>query len=190
LTFLERIARAAARHAPAELAAEVEAPTPRPASSPRPKRERNPEPPPGHRRRKRSSSSSSPSSATAIAEVAEDDAPCPAWILRRARGEELEGDPQGGGAAPAWPADVLPLVELLELGEVEAPAVPFKLQPWVTITGPRWLEDIRREVAAGTRSPRARTGAIQEDLRFLALRLRGDATAEELEGARRGPSFG
>jgi len=92
--------------------------------------------------------------------------------------------------APRGPADVLPLVELLELGEVEAPAVPFKLQPWVTITGPRWLESIRREVAAGTRSARAQTGAIQEDLRFLALRLRGDATAEELEGARRGPSFG
>ena len=144
-----------------------------------------------------------------------DDETCPAWILRRARGEQRPGDPgvdrDGEDIAHVgeWPADVLPLVEdiigfeLQEDGEdcpptgwhrlevEDLPTAPFKLQPWAVVTNPaRWLEDLRREVARGPSGARARLGALQSDLRFLALRMRGDPSPAELEDAHLGPAFG
>jgi len=137
------------------------------------------------------------------AKVSENDDPCPAWIMRAARGEQLPGDPgtdsegQSFIAVEKWQADVLPLVERLQSGpfcskDIEnLLPVPFKLQPCVTITEVTvWLESIRREVLRGPSGPRARLGVLQEDLRFLALRMRGDSTEEELETAGCGSTFG
>ncbi len=67
----------------------------------------------------------------------------------------------------------------LEVGDL--PPSPFKLQPCVTITDAgMFLESIRREVDLGPSSARARLGTLQDDLRFLALRIRGDVMTEEV----------
>lgn len=136
------------------------------------------------------------SAAPPAAEVAE---PCPAWILRAFRDEPRPGDPgvdRDGESIVAprpWPADVLPLVERLTAGRtalvawLDLPPAPFKLQPCVAITDAGvWLESIRRDVDLGPSGPRARLGTLQEDLRFLALLLRGDPTPTELAAARGG----
>lgn len=172
--FLRRIAAAAAKHAPAELS---EPAAPAEVVDP------HPEPPPvqGRRRRKKE-------------DVPPDEDLCPKWVMDLAQGKVPWPEQGRPIDAPDWPEDVAPLVERINAGGLaleDLPPAPFKLQPWVTISrAATWLEGFRAEVAAGTLGPRARTGALQEDLRYLALRLRGDATPEELEAARNGPSYG
>lgn len=198
MSFLDRIAKAAARHAPEDLApVEDLAPSSKPAARVDP----NAEPPSSHRKRKRArtSTDSRTSRKTAREPCSDaDDEPCPAWIMARARTDWNADDPDdyAGRRAPPWPADVLPLVERLQGGPLalaveDLPPAPWKLQPWATITdSAQWLDGLRREVELGTRGPRARMGSLQEDLRGLALAIRGNATADELDAARRGPSFG
>lgn len=116
--------------------------------------------------------------------AAKADKPCPAWILRRVRGEARPGDPgiDSDGSevyrARPWPDDVLPIIERLSVDAIslvawlDLPPAPFKLTPWVTITdSARWLEDLRCEVDLGPSSARACLGTLQEDLRSLALVL-------------------
>ena len=53
------------------------------------------------------------------------------------------------------------------------PAEPFELCQGVTILDPtRWWRAIRGEIECGPAGPRARYGAIQNDLRNLAARFR------------------
>ena len=163
MSFFARIAKAAAKHAPADLDDDQDLEDP------------HAEPPAGG----------------LVQHTAEDlDAErCPDWVWRL-----FNNETEWGVQERPWPADVAPLVEAIasgELGPEDLPPSPFKLQPWVTIEhGGRWLADIRRELEGGTLGARARLGVLQEDLRYLALRLRGDPTAAELEAARNGPSFG
>jgi len=122
--------------------------------------------PPSSRRRR----SSSPAPAETKPAPRED--PIPVWILRRAYGIPLPGDPGAEDAevVTAWPADVLSIVgrvKRLEPGDL--PPAPFLLNPWTRITNAeRWLEGIRAEVDLGPNSARARTGVLREVLRYLA----------------------
>lgn len=153
MSFLGRIAKAAARSAPQELEAAQGA-------------DPFADPPPGHRGRDR----------------------------RPIAAASVQSDPQPRKAPTPkrWPEDIAGLVKRLpglEAGDL--PQAPFKLQPWTTITNAAvWLESIQREVERGTSSARARMGTLQDDLRFLELRMRDqEPTAEELEAARFGASF-
>ena len=70
-------------------------------------------------------------------------------------------EPETGDAA-RW-GDLAPIVEWF-LGSTP-PAEPFILKPAVRITNPRrWWRDIATDVAAGPQGPRARYGALQDDL--------------------------
>ncbi len=64
--------------------------------------------------------------------------------------------------ASQW-GDLAPVVEWFL--DATPPAEPFKLKQGVTITDPaRWWRDIARDIAAGPEGPRARYGALQDDV--------------------------
>ncbi len=64
--------------------------------------------------------------------------------------------------ASQW-GDLEPIVEWF-LGATP-PAEPFKLKQGITITNPQhWWHDITLEIAAGPEGPRARYGALQDDV--------------------------
>ena len=191
MSFTNRIAKLAAAAAPAHLR---EDPDPSPQ-----KVDPYPEPPARTVRRKK----------RRAAEEEPDRDPVPGWIARRILGRPHEQDPRADYVPPppTWPGDVFPLVDRILgdavelLGEEEVPLprldvsdlppAPWELKPWEQVTdSTAWLARLRQDLEQGTRGDRARTGAIQEDLRFLALALRGGATPDELEAARRGPRFG
>lgn len=186
MSFFSRIAKFAVQKAPADLVA---------AEPPREKVDRHAEPPASERARRRPKK-------TRV--LNPDREPVPGWVTRAVEGRPHSQDPSLGGASlpPMFPPDIIPALELVSGklttgGEIEPLAAsdipsPFKLNPWTTITDPAsWLEGLRHDIAAGTLGARARTGALQEDLRFLALVLReGEPTEAELVEARSGETYG
>ncbi len=88
---------------------------------------------------------------------------------KRGGGGTESVQPETGNAA-RWGA-FAPIVEWL-LGSTP-PGEPFILKPAVRITDPhRWWGDIATDVAAGPHGPRARYGALQDDL-WRAWRMFG-----------------
>ena len=78
----------------------------------------------------------------------------------------------GSDVAPTeWTKDDSRLIGWFEC--VAPPTEPFELGPGVTITDPaRWWKRIAAEIAAGPGYPRARLGALQDDLSKLRAVLR------------------
>lgn len=74
-----------------------------------------------------------------------------------------------------WPAELAAWIATVGVGEL--PPVPFELRPGVTVNGPVWLERLKADAAAGPHHPRARWGALQDDL-HAAARLVGRANTE------------
>ena len=71
-----------------------------------------------------------------------------------------------------WDPETRHLVEWFE--HTPAPAQPFQLAPGVFVARPRhFWEALRRDIAAGPNGPRARTGALREDLLKLAALFKG-----------------
>lgn len=68
------------------------------------------------------------------------------------------------------------------LTDEDLPPFPFTLHPGIVIEGPKnggpskFLERIKIDAAQGSRGPRARTGAIQADLRSLYKLCNSDHT--------------
>ncbi len=66
------------------------------------------------------------------------------------------------GGHPEW-GDLAPIVEWFL--SAKPPGAPFKLKQGITISNPqRWWADIIADIAAGPEGPRARYGALQDDL--------------------------
>ncbi len=64
--------------------------------------------------------------------------------------------------ASQW-GDLAPIVEWIL--SADPPAEPFILKPAIRITNPeRWWRDIAADIAAGPEGPRARHGALQDDV--------------------------
>ena len=56
----------------------------------------------------------------------------------------------------------------------ESPAAPFQLKPGITILDPhRWRQSITADIAQGPSGPRARYGALQDDLKRLHAMFSG-----------------
>ncbi len=65
-------------------------------------------------------------------------------------------------AVAAW-GDLAPIVEWFL--SAAPPAEPFILKPAIRITNPaRWWHDIKLDIATGPAGPRARYGALQDDV--------------------------
>lgn len=62
--------------------------------------------------------------------------------------------------------DNIKMFTILYLAE-RLPKPPFKLNTWTTVNGPKFFEGLLADIKAGPGGPRARTGAIQEDLKQL-----------------------
>ncbi len=70
-----------------------------------------------------------------------------------------------------WDAEMLTLIRWF-LG-THPPTEPFELSKAVVVAQPKlWWVAIRRDIAAGPNGPRARYGALQQDLRRLAALLK------------------
>ena len=75
----------------------------------------------------------------------------------------------------AWDGEMLKLIRWF-LG-THPPAEPFELSRGVTVIRPAlWWTATRRDIAAGPGGPRARYGALQQDLRRLAALVRKKET--------------
>ena len=75
------------------------------------------------------------------------------------------------GSSPSWDAETHRLIEWFE--RTPAPAQPFQLSPGVFVAHPaRWWEALRCDLRSGPGGPRARYGALQEDLRRLAALMK------------------
>jgi hypothetical protein len=57
----------------------------------------------------------------------------------------------------------------LSLKYYELPVPPFELKKGHTVTGVKFYERLREEIARGTLSARAQTGALQDDLVDLMI---------------------
>jgi hypothetical protein len=57
----------------------------------------------------------------------------------------------------------------LSLKESELPKTPFELKKGHTVNSPLFYERLREEIARGTLSARAQTGALQDDLVDLMI---------------------
>jgi hypothetical protein len=69
-------------------------------------------------------------------------------------------------AAPDWPADLAAFI--LQLTPADLPPTPFHLTPWARVLdSARYLVWLKRDVAMGAKSPRARWGALQRDMKIL-----------------------
>jgi hypothetical protein len=69
-------------------------------------------------------------------------------------------------AAPDWPADLAAFI--LQLTPADLPPTPFHLTPWARVLdSARYLVWLKRDVAMGAKSPRARWGALQRDMEIL-----------------------
>lgn len=68
-----------------------------------------------------------------------------------------------------WPEGVAELVAWADgLEADDLPPAPFALRPGIKVSASAlWLASLREDIAAGPRGPRARTGALQDDLRAL-----------------------
>ncbi len=70
-----------------------------------------------------------------------------------------------------WDAEMLTLIRWF-LG-TQPPTEPFELSKGVTVIRPAlWWTATRRDIAAGPNGPRARYGALQQDLRRLAALMK------------------
>jgi hypothetical protein len=70
----------------------------------------------------------------------------------------------------AWPAEVQTLIEWFR--DAPTPEAPFHLNEYRrVINTDLFYEALRRDILAGPRGARARTGALQDDLRELKNRL-------------------
>ena len=66
-----------------------------------------------------------------------------------------------------WDAEMLTLIRWFL--RTHPPTTPFELSKGVVVLKPAlWWTAMRRDIAAGPNGPRARYGALQEDLRRLA----------------------
>lgn len=75
-------------------------------------------------------------------------------------------------ARTTWPLEMQSLVEWFSMQE--APAEPFYLEPHLHVTDPvKYFHSLRQEIHTGPKTPRARTGALQSDLRKLKTYLNG-----------------
>ncbi len=73
--------------------------------------------------------------------------------------------------AAEWDAEMLTLIRWF-LG-THPPTEPFELCRGVTVIRPAlWWTSTRRDIAAGPNGPRARYGALQQDLRRLAALMK------------------
>ena len=82
----------------------------------------------------------------------------------------VENRPQ---TPPEWDTETAVLVRWFEVALLSAS--PFDLQPYIRIVNPtRFYRSLRIDIAAGPAGPRARTGAMQADLRRLRDVLRGE----------------
>ncbi len=71
-----------------------------------------------------------------------------------------------------WDTETGGLVEWFE--HTPAPAQPFRLAPGVFVARPaHFWEALRRDISASPSGPRARTGALREDLLKLAALFKG-----------------
>ena len=72
-----------------------------------------------------------------------------------------------GLQASGWDSETAELIRWFS--GAEPPTKPFELSKGVTVANPaHFWEALRRDIAAGPRGPRARYGALQQDLRRLA----------------------
>ncbi len=73
--------------------------------------------------------------------------------------------------SPSWDSETAALVEWFE--RTPAPTQPFQLSPGVFVARPaHFWEALRRDIAAGPSGPRAKYGALQQDLRRLAALMK------------------
>ena len=73
--------------------------------------------------------------------------------------------------ASGWDAETAEIIEWFLT--TSPPREPFTLSKAVVVAHPaRWWEALCRDVAAGPHGPRARYGALQQDLRRLAALLK------------------
>lgn len=89
----------------------------------------------------------------------------------------LTTGPRARSIPHPWPADLAAWVA--GLVATDLPAFPFTLRPGVTVTGPRFLAELQAAASIGPAHPRARYGALQEDLRQLAA-LTGGSDADDV----------
>lgn len=77
---------------------------------------------------------------------------------------------------PVWPPEVQALVDwFLTLNPREIK--PFYLEPHIRVGDPvKFCAGLRREIQTGPNGPRARSGALQDDLRKLIVALRPSAS--------------
>lgn len=74
--------------------------------------------------------------------------------------------PQQLNVNTSWPPDVQSLIDWF-MG-LEPPAEPFHIEPHMKVIDPeKYFAKLRREIKTGPLGPRARTGALQWDLRNL-----------------------
>ena len=76
------------------------------------------------------------------------------------------------GTEADWDAETAGIIEWFKA--TSPPSEPFELFPHVQVIHPgRWWQTLKADIAAGPRGPRARYGALQEDLKRLAEILDG-----------------
>ncbi len=76
-----------------------------------------------------------------------------------------------------WDPESRHLIEWF--GRTPAPAQPFRLAPGVFVARPaHFWEALHRDIAAGPDGPRARYGALQQDLRRLAALMKSRESAK------------
>lgn len=74
------------------------------------------------------------------------------------------------GKAEAWPAETRTLIERFLISPI--PEAPFQLNACArVINAELFYAALRRDIAAGPTGPRARTGALQGDLKELQAKL-------------------
>ncbi len=91
------------------------------------------------------------------------------------RGDKSDKSP--GPTEEKWDAETAALIEWFLT--TSPPRAPFTLTKAVVVAHPaRWWEALRRDIAAGPHGPRARYGALQQDLRRLAALMKSRESAK------------
>ena len=89
----------------------------------------------------------------------------------------VKGDKSPGPTEEKWDAEIAALIEWFLT--TSPPRDPFTLSKAVVVAHPaRWWEALRRDIAAGPHGPRARYGALQQDLRRLAALMKSRESAK------------
>jgi len=81
-------------------------------------------------------------------------------------------EPRPAPPPPAWTVETKALIE--EIQAATPPKEPFWLHPWAEVADPvKFHASVLMDIDHGPGGPRARTGALAQDLRDYAHVLRG-----------------